>query len=504
MSGKISRRRLVQAGCGAALAGLAKGELGRVVGAGVGWVLLPARLVRAYQANEKVQVALIGVGGRGRWFVETIPKMADVVALCDVNEVKLEEAFRFWEETGRRWANSPHPWERQAAEIYRRLAERRPPTFADFRKMLQEMGRQIDAVVVATPDHTHAVASAAAIRAGKHVFCEKPLTRTVHESRALRDLARQAKVATAMGNQGTYAGPFRRALELIRSGLLGQIRQVHIWNDGGGADRREPPKGEMPVPKHFHWDLWLGPAKERPFHPDWLQRNLWREFGTGQLGNWASHTANLAFMALEVHRLWSADAGAGQTAQNAPAPKIQVRAETSGINRLSFPRWEKVSWEIPARGQWPPITFQWYNGPAPGLEELIQPILQDAPEKQRNLWHFAGALIVGEKGTIHTTGHNATFRLLPADRFAGLQCDRPEKVESSRGPEQDWLAACRGGPAPWSQFDYASALNEFLMLGNIATQFAEPIQYDPLAMKITNLPEADQLLRSEYRQGWSL
>ncbi|HOM17141.1 MAG TPA: Gfo/Idh/MocA family oxidoreductase, partial [Thermoguttaceae bacterium] len=515
MSGKFTRRRLLQAGGGAALAGLAKRGLGRVVGAGVGWAVLPARLLRAYGANEKVPVALIGVGGRGRWFVETIPKMADVVALCDVNQLKLEEAFRFWEETGRRWADSQHAWERQAAEIYRRLVEHRPPTFADFRKMLKEIGGKIDAVVVATPDHTHAVASAAAIRAGKHIFCEKPLTRTLHESRSLRELARQYKVATAMGNQGTYSGPFRRALELIRSGLLGQIREVHIWNDGGGADRREPPKGEVPVPNHLDWDLWLGPAQARPFHPDWLHRNLWREFGTGQLGNWASHTANLAFMALEVHTLWSAESGsasagksssatAGQMPPSSSGPKIRARAETSGINRLSFPRWEKISWQIPARGKWPPITFQWYNGPAPGLEEFLKPIVQDAPEKQRNLWHFAGALIVGEKGTIHTTGHNATFRLLPADRFAGVQCDRPETVPSSRGPEQDWLAACRGGPAPWSQFDYAAALNEFLMLGNIATQFEEPIEYDPLAMKITNLPEADRLLRSQYRPGWTL
>lgn len=512
MSGRFTRRRLLQAGLGATAAGLAKSVWGRAGGAAVGWTVLPARLLWAYAANEKLQAALIGVGGRGRWFVETIPKMAEVVALCDVNELKVEEAFRFWEETGRRWADSPHPWERQAAEIYRRLSEYRPPVFADFRKMLPEMAAKIDVVVVATPDHTHAAASATAIRAGKHVFCEKPLTRTVYESRALRDLARQYKVATAMGNQGTYTGPFRRALELVRNGTLGAIREVHIWNDGGGADRREPPKGEMPVPKHLHWDLWLGPAAARPFHPDWLHRNLWREFGTGQLGNWASHTANLAFMALEVHRLWSAEsasAGAAKaSAASAPpantTPKIRVRAETSGINRLSFPRWEKIYWEIPARGKWPAITFQWYNGPAPGLEELLKPILQDAPEKQRGLWRFAGALIVGEKGTIHTTGHNATFRLMPADRFTGVQCDRPESVPASRGPEQDWLDACRGGPAPWSQFDYAAALNEFLMLGNIATQFEQPIEYDPLAMKITNLPEADALLRSEYRQGWSL
>lgn len=138
------------------------------------------------------------------------------------------------------------------------------------------------------------------------------------------------------------------------------------------------------------------------------------------------------------------------------------------------------------------------------MDEIVKPVLQDAPESQRDLWTFAGTLIVGTKGMIHTTGHNAWFRLLPKDRFAEVQCDHPEEVSSSRGPEQDWFAACRGGPAPWSSFDYADALNEFLMLGNVATQFDEPLEYDPIAMKIINRPEADALLRCEYRTGWTL
>ncbi len=460
-------------------------------------LFVPARAARGYQAGDKLRVALVGVGGRGRWFVEIIPRMEEVVALCDVNEVRIEEAFRLWEELANRWENSPQPGERQAAGNYRRLLKNRPQTFVDFRQMLEEMGEKIDAVVVATPDHTHAVASAAAIRAGKHVFCEKPLTRTVYESRTLREVARKHKVATAMGNQGTYSGPFRRALELIREGTLGQIREVYVWNDGGGADRDAPPEGEMPIPKGLHWDLWLGPAAWRPFHPQWMQRNSWRDFGTGQLGNWASHTANLAFMALEVFRLWTDPESAKQRT-------IRVRAECSRINRLSFPRWEKVSWELPARGNWPPITIQWINGPAPGFKELVEPVIADAPENLRNLWHFAGTLIVGTEGSIHTTGHNAWFRLLPTDRFQGVQCERPETVPSSRGPEADWFAACRGGPAAWSHFDYASALNEFLMLGNIATQIPEPIEYDPVEMKIISPAEANNLLHSPYREGWIL
>ncbi len=234
------------------------------LGGGSLLILKPARSAWSAQANERLNVALVGVGGRGDWFVETIPKLENVVALCDVNEQKLSGAFKRWEDMAKRFAGSPNDWERRAAEAYTRTLQKKPKTFRDFRKLLEGMGQEMNAVVVATPDHTHAVASAAAMQAGKHVFCEKPLTRTLHESRALRELARKQKVATAMGNQGTYSGPFRRALELIRNGTIGEVKEVHVWNSGGGADKREPPKGETPAPDYLDWDLWLGPP---PFDP---------------------------------------------------------------------------------------------------------------------------------------------------------------------------------------------------------------------------------------------
>ncbi len=459
--------------------------------------ILPAQTVKGYQANERLGVALVGVGGRGSWFVETIPRLEKLVALCDVNGRRITEAFNRWKELADRSSQASEQWLRRGGAEYRALLDQPPKMYRDFRQMLEDSGEAIDAVVVATPDHTHAVASAAAIRAGKHVFCEKPLTRTVHESRALRELARKYKVATAMGNQGTYSGAFRRALELIRDGVLGEISEVHVWNDAGGADRRTPPEGEPPIPGELDWDLWLGPVAYRKFHPQWMQRNLWREFGTGQLGNWGSHTANLAFMALKVYELWS------ETETQKPQV-IRCTAKTSGLNRLSFPRWEIVEWEIPARREFPPITIRWWNGDSPGFRDLVKPIVEMAPEKDRNLWRFAGTLLVGTEGTIHTTGHNMWFQLLPAEKFSAVQRQRPERFPDSRGPEQDWFAACRGGPAPWSQFDYAVPLNEFLMLGNIATQFEETLEYDPLANKIVNHPEADALLRYEYREGWVL
>jgi hypothetical protein len=457
---------------------------------------------RAYAANDKLNVALVGVGGRGIWFVDTIPKMENVVALCDVNDRKLNEAFQRWEKLAERFVQSPHSWEQKAAEEYRRLLAAKPQTFSDFREMLDKRDKGIDAVVIAIPDHTHAVASAAAIRAGKHVFCEKPLTRTVDESRVLRKLAGEYKVATSMGNQGTASGPFRRALELIRAGALGEIKEVHIWNTGGGADRKEPPRDPFPVPDYLDWDLWLGPAAMRPYHPDWMRRNAWREFGTCQLGNWASHTANLAFMALKVGELWNADPSASAR------PPLRVRAECSGINRLSFPRWEIIRWDIPPRSEFPPITFTWYNGGAPGAREAVLPLMSDDPDSlqidEGQRMEFAGAIFVGTQGRLHTTGHNATFRLLPENDFRGVDRQGPQEVDRSQGHERDWFIACRSGKPAWASFDYASALNEFLMLGNVATQFEDSLEFDPPAMKILNHAEADASLRSEYRQGWSL
>ncbi len=487
MPSRMNRRKF--------LTGAAQGGAGLLI-------LSSAAPAWSYRANEKLNLALVGVGGRGTWFVDTIPRMENVVALCDVSQKKIADAFKRWEDGAKRFAGSPHPWERKAAENYQGLTKRKPKTYHDFRKMLEELGNRLDAVVVATPDHTHAVASAAALKVGKHVFCEKPLTRTVHESRALRKLARKHKAATSMGNQGTASGQFRRALELIRDGALGQIKQVHVWNTGGGADRRQPPGGEQPVPEHLNWDLWLGPAALRPYHHQWMQRNLWREFGTCQLGNWASHTANLAFMALGVHDLWLADPS------TEPSPVVRIEAKCSGINKLSFPRWEIVNWEIPARAGLPPVTFTWYNGAAPAAREIIEPLISDGPDSgnkgEKKGLEFAGAVIVGTKGRIHTTGHNATFRLLPQDQFQGIDTGRPVKVDRSRGHEMDWLIACRGGKPAWANFDYASALNEFLMLGNVATQFEGKLEFEPAAMKIVNNAEADALLRCEYRRGWSL
>jgi predicted dehydrogenase len=334
------------------------------------------------------------------------------------------------------------------------------------------------------------------------VYTEKPLTRTVHESRVLLELSRRHKVATSMGNQGTASPAFRRALELIREGALGVIREVHVWNDSGGGGFREAPAEQAKVPAYLNWDLWLGPARHRAFHPRWMNWHQWRDFGTGQLGNWASHTANLAFMALKVDSLWSSEA-------NPKSTPVRIEAKVQEINPLSFPRWEMITWQVPARGELPAVPFYWHNGSGrPGMRDALEKLAGrglDWGDKGEKKWaDFAGSLIVGSEGAIHATGHNATFTLLPEEKWRELPRDQPQKLERSRGHERDWLAACAGGKAAWASFEYASPLNQFLQLGNVATQVEGPVEYDPIAGRIMNNARANDALRAEYREGWSL
>ncbi|MCH5376302.1 MAG: Gfo/Idh/MocA family oxidoreductase, partial [Planctomycetes bacterium] len=350
-------------------------------------ILKNGRSARTAEANERLHLAHVGVGGRGRALLVDFSRQTNTVALCDVN------------------AN-------RAAPMFDRFAN--VPKFTDFREMLDRMGDRIDAVVVATPDHTHAVASAAAIRAGKPVYTEKPLTRTVHEARTLRRLAAQYRVATSMGNQGTASGPFRRALELIQQGVLGEIGEVHMWNDQGGPGWEQLPEGEEPVPDYLDWNLWLGPARQRPFHTRWLSWHGWRVFGTGHRGNLSAHTTNLAFKALRVDRLWYAEPDR--------SPRIRVQAEVDAINRLSLPRWEYVRWEIPARGELPPVTFHWHNGARrPGMRDQLEQLLGrglDWGDKGEKKWtDWAGCLIVGSEGRILANAHNTVTSLLPEEKF---------------------------------------------------------------------------------------
>ena len=463
MKTRITRRKFVRSG---ALAGT--GLL----------ILRSAQSLWGAPANEKLNVALIGVGGRGSWFVDSMPGFGTrFAALCDVREDRLAKVGEKFSEAKR---------------------------YTDFRRMLEEMRDKIDGVIVAAPDHIHAVASAKAMRLGKPVFCEKPLTRSIEEARALRALAASTKLATQMGNQGTSSDPFRRAVEIIQSGALGEIREVIAWNEGGGGGRVPLPTKAEPVPEGFHWDLFLGPRAARPYNKEWANWHRWRDFATGQLGNWAVHTTNVAFKSFRLDELFK------KNLPDAQFPKgrtIRVTAKVSEMATDTFPKWEQIDFEAPPRAGLPPFKMTWGNR-APEVRERAETILGrkldwgDAGEKK---WKdYAGILISGTRGTMYSTGHNMSFTITPEANFKEL-LGPPRKLPHSPGHENEWLRAIRGGEPACSNFvDYGSLETEFLLLGNIATQMEGMIEYDPIAGRVTNNESANRLCQKNYREGWEL
>jgi hypothetical protein len=425
----------------------------------------------------------VGVGNRGRGFLRSIPRVGEnLVAVCDANRKRAEEAA----------AKAPQARRHQ-----------------DFRRMLDEMDRQIDALVIATPEHTHAVIAARAMMRGKHVYVEKPIAHDVTEARQLREIARQQKVATQMGNQGMATDSFRRTLELIQEGAVGEIREVHVWYVFGGSGPIARPKESPPVPEHLDWDLFVGPAPMRPFHPNYLGGwGAWRDFGTGCLGGGGSHSINLAFKALKLGTLWE-----GKTAQGT----IRVETEIPQPCPENFPRWQIVRFDFPARGPLPPVRIHWYNANeselrAQGIWQRLEKIAgRDLEWKDHSWTPRSGTLLVGSKGVVHTNAHNSVCALLPAKSFpdsGGPPRTLPRAPAHGEhgvpGHEREWIRACKGGPAPYSCFDHSGPAIELLLLGNVASLVRQPLEYDPLALKIVNSPEADRLLRPEHRRGWTL
>jgi hypothetical protein len=473
-----------------------------------GLLILPSRTVFSYQANERLNLAVIGVAGYGAYhgFAEAIHTYgnAGYAVSCDVDLRKVQRVYDLWDKRAAEWARSDKESERKAAaDHYARLAAKKPPLYTDYRRMLDEAGDHIDAVVVATPDHTHALIAAAALRAGKPVLAEKPLTISAHEARALHQLAKAKKLPTQMNNGGTASPGFRRGVEILREGIIGEIREVHIFFSRGGRNFQEPPQGIQEIPKELEWDLWLAQLRQRNYHPGWINRIAWRESSLGELGNFAPHSANMAFMALNVTGLWREGAG---------RPRIRVQAECSESNQLSYPNWEKIRWEIPARGDLPPVAFTWHHGHppdyAPGSRKHFSELLLDhgASEGElKDLLPAAGCLIIGSKGLLATTSHNTTVRLLPREQFENVEQRRPLTLPSSPGHYREWVDACRGGPIPLSNFEYAAPFAEFIALGSLSTRFpGEPIEFEPLSGRITNHPRAAEFLAYSYRDGWTI
>lgn len=429
-----------------------RGFLKGAAAGGLGFVFLKdSSAVFGYGANEKLNIAIIGCGGKGKSNRSAVAG-ENIVAVCDVSEEEMADALK------------DHPGSKP---------------FPDFRVMLDRMGREIDAVVISTPDHTHAPAAAMAIKMGKHVYCEKPLTRTIYECRTLRDLARRHKVATQMGNQGTASSGLRTAVEIIRSGALGQVFEVHVWTDRPiwpqGIDR---PAGTPPVPSGLHWDLWLGPAPSRPYNPAYhpFKWRGWKDFGTGALGDMGCHVINLPFMALDLRN------------------PISVEAEVHEMTDETYPKQSVVTYLFRERGGLRTCRVKWYDGKLKPSPDVL-----DGREMPGN-----GVVIIGTKGRMFTgDAYGSNIELLPKDRFEGYT-PPAETLPRSPGHHQEWIQACKGGQPAMSNFDYACDLTEMVLLGNVAILTGEPIYWEPEGMKATNCPRADQFVHYEYRKGWKL
>jgi predicted dehydrogenase len=370
----------------------------------------------------------------------------NIVALCDVDERRAASSF------------NKYPKVKQ---------------YRDYRKMLDEMDRSIDAVIVSTTNHTHAPASLMAMRRGKHVYCEKPLTHTVREARLVAKVAAEKKVATQMGTQIHAGVNFRRVVELVQSHAIGPVRQFHAWCRGShsAGDR---PRDTPPVPAGLDWDLWLGPAPFRPYHPCYVPHgwHSWWDFGGGLFGNMGCHYLDLAFWALGLRY-----------------PRT-IEASGSPVHVESTPAKQHVCYEFSARGILPALTLTWTHG--------IDPPSIFAREK---FPAWAWGVFVGDAGMLLVNYDRHV--LWPQEKFTGFK--PPEKtIPPSIGHHREWIAACKTGSTTSCNFDYSGAVTEAVLLGNIAYRVGCKLEWDPLHMKFPNCPEAERYLQREYRPGWSV
>ncbi len=438
-------------------------------------------LVHGQNLNGKIRVAGIGVGGKGGGDVNnSASNGGEIVALCDVDQNTLNNA-----------------------------AKRFPSArkFKDWRKMLDEMGKEIDACTISTPDHVHALAASMAMRMGKHVYVQKPLTQSVYEARYLRQLAKETKVATQMGNQGSAGNGLRRAVEVIQAGVIGQVRELHVWSNRPiwpqGIDR---PAGEDPVPETLDWDLWLGPAPLRPFkkgvYHDFKWRG-WRDFGTGALGDMACHTVNMPFRALKMGY-----------------PTVVECEAVSDNHAETYPLSSRIRFEFPEREGMVPLKFWWYDG-SPNDPKTFRPPPELTKEisESRGKLPGSGCLLVGEKGKLFSPDdYGARFFIRLKDEKELTDGKNHEAVKAIpqtivRNPfhgsadqrhHLEWIAACKGGPAGYSNFDVAAYLTEIILLGCVALRVDRQLEWDGPNMVAKNAPEAAQFIRRQNRKGWEL
>lgn len=472
----------------------------------VGLTILPAaRMARTYAANERLQLAVFGS------MYNSAPMLSaphaygvPIVALCEPEGSKLEKSIERWRETADRLGMTGKPEDQAAAEQYRRMARGEGVKFFDDpRRMFDEMGGEIDALVVSHYDHLHGVTCGPALRAGMPVLSERPLGMNISDARKLRALAAETGLPTTYRSPGTAGGRFRRAMELVEDGAIGQVKEVHVWFDRGGPNRASLPQGSMPVPEGLNWDAWLAALPWREYHPDWMAYANWRETCSGGLGTFGPHTTIFPFLALKLRSLWDRPAG---------SEPIRVTAECSSLNEISFPEWERVRWDIPARENMPPVTFTWHHGRgfAPEARGLIHRTLREVgietEQEADALMKKAGSLLVGTTGALLGDDHSVEITALPRAKFESIETARPQRIPPGGNIYVDWVSACRGEkPHILASFDNGGPLSELLMMGNIATLFPEEtLAYDPAEGRITNKPEANARLGFDYREGWSL
>jgi predicted dehydrogenase len=474
MSIKTNRRQFIQGAAATAAAGY--WVLGRQT-----W----ADELKSKSPNEKVNFASIGIGGKGDSDSEHVAKRGNMIAICDVDTGRLDSKNK-----------------KLAKENGKAAA-----AFTDFREMFDKHGKEIDAVTISTPDHMHAVATMMAIKLGKHVYTQKPMTHDVWEARQLREAAKAAKIASQMGNQGTASHKLREGVELIQAGMIGDVTEVHIWTNrpiwpqSPSVTTRPPP---APVPDTLKWDLWLGTAPERPYAKDAYHSFKWRgwwDFGTGALGDMGCHTANLPFMALKLQYPTS------------------LQGESEPVNPETYPGWARVNYEFPTRGSMPACKVTWYEGKKDGVlvhppAELAEKVLAMAGVKakpgQTPKLNNSGSIIVGTKGILYSPhDYGGAWQLLPQEQFKDYKAPTPTLPRNPSGDDQgnkdEWIAAIKGGPASVGNFDYAGLLTEFILLGNIGILGAgKKLEWDGPNMKFSNAPEMDKHLKRQYRAPWSL
>ena len=405
--------------------------------------------------SEKLHIAGIGIGGQG---AGDLRDMADenIVALCDVDWKKAANTFKTYPK-----------------------AEK----FRDYREMLDKC-RGIEAVMIATPDHMHAPITLAALRAGKHVYVEKPMAHTIEETRVMARVAKETGLVTQMGNNGHAGEGLRVAREWLQAGAIGPVREIHCWTDRPGTFWKQDldrPSDTPPVPPELDWDLWLGAAPLRPYNPVYHPRAWrgWFDFGTGALGDMAIHNMDPAFYALDLD------------------PPVAASAQTSPLKRESYPAWQIITYEFAAKGNRPAVNILWYDGgkmPPPPKD------LDPGMKLDSN-----GIYFLGEKGTMLCGGWSGMPALFP--RQLRLDFVRPPKtIARSPGHRIEWINACKAHRPEDAKagFAYSGPYTESLLVGNLAVRLQKRIQWDSAAMKAPDAPEAESLIRKHYRKGFEI